>query len=89
MSEEIDETEVKIRISDLISQHVNTEKFMVDLTATIMSIENDTNRAKLMFELLSYSEAKIKAIDKDNNQSIDGITINFIEATPDDVEDED
>lgn len=80
VSDEIIEIEDKNDISELISRHVNTDLFMRDLLSAITQVDNHTNRAKLMLELVAYTAPKIKAIDKDDSGSLDGITINFIEA---------
>ena len=68
-------------IADLIAIHVNSPDFLKNLLSTIAQVDNDTNRAKLMFELIAYTAPKIKAIDQDDKQGTGDITINFIEAT--------
>lgn len=64
------------RVQDL----VESEEFFEDLTQEIDKIENATNRAKLMFELISYVTPKLKTQDADAGKQGQDIHIVFTDA---------
>jgi len=59
---------------------VESEEFFNDLRDEIDKIENPTNRAKALFELISYVSPKLKTQDADAGNQGQAISIVFTDA---------